>query len=338
MNIIQRELDSIRPYAANAKKHDATQVANVAESIRQYGFVQPIVIDKDGVIVIGHCRALAAKKLGMKEVPCVCVDDLTPEQVKALRVIDNKTNESPWDMDLLAAELPGLDLEGFDIDWGLRDELNDSVVEDDYEPVIPVEPKSKLGDIYLLGDHRLMCGDSTSLTDVQKLVNGCKMDLLLTDPPYNVDYSGKTKDALKIGNDNMEDSTFRRFLTDAFLNAATVMKPGTPFYIWHADIEGYNFRGACRDAMLRVRQCLIWVKNSLVMGRQDFQWKHEPCLYGESEIEEEAHEPCLYGWTEGKKHYFFKNRRQTTVLNFDKPVKSAEHPTMKPIKLFDYQM
>ena len=338
MNIIQRELDSIRPYAANAKKHDATQVANVAESIRLYGFVQPIVIDKDGVIIIGHCRALAAKKLGMKEVPCVCVDDLTPEQVKALRVIDNKTNESPWDMDLLAAELPGLDLDGFDFDWGLRDELNDSVVEDDYEPVIPAEPKSKLGDIYLLGDHRLMCGDSTSLTDVQKLVNGCKMDLLLTDPPYNVDYSGKTKDALKIGNDNMDDSTFRRFMTDAFLNAATVMKPGTPFYIWHADIEGYNFRGACRDALLRVRQCLIWVKNSLVMGRQDFQWKHEPCLYGESEIEEEAHEPCLYGWTEGKKHYFFKNRRQTTVLNFDNPVKSAEHPTMKPIKLFDYQM
>lgn len=338
MNIIQRELDSIRPYAANAKKHDATQVANVAQSIRQYGFVQPIVIDKDGVIVIGHCRALAAKKLGMKEVPCVCVDDLTPEQVKALRVIDNKTNESPWDMDLLAAELPGLDLDGFDFDWGLRDELNDSVVEDDYEPVIPAEPKSKFGDIYLLGDHRLMCGDSTSLADVQRLVKGCKMDLLLTDPPYNVNYSGKTKDALKIGNDNMDDSTFRRFLTDAFLNAATVMKPGTPFYIWHADSEGYNFRGACRDAMLRVRQCLIWVKNSLVMGRQDFQWKHEPCLYGESEIEEEAHEPCLYGWTEGKKHYFFKNRRQTTVLNFDKPVKSAEHPTMKPIKLFDYQM
>lgn len=338
MNIIQRELDSIRPYAANAKKHDATQVANVAESIRQYGFVQPIVIDKDGVIVIGHCRALAAKKLGMTEVPCVCVDDLTPEQVKALRVVDNKTNESPWDMDLLAAELPELDLSAFDFDWGLPDDQTEEVVEDDYEPVIPAEPKSKFGDVYQLGSHRLMCGDSTSLTDVQKLVKGCKMDLLLTDPPYNVDYSGKTKDALKIGNDNMEDYTFRRFLTDAFLNAATVMKPGTPFYIWHADIEGYNFRGACRDAMLRVRQCLIWVKNSLVIGRQDFQWKHEPCLYGESEIEEEAHEPCLYGWTEGKKHYFFKNRRQTTVLNFDKPVKSAEHPTMKPIKLFDYQM
>src|SRR5699024_8183125 len=209
-----------------------------------------------------------------------------------------------------------------------------SVVEDNYDPVLPAEPKSKLGDVYQLGDHRLMCGDSTSLADVQKLVGGAQMDLLLTDPPYNVDYQGA---AGKIKNDNMEDTAFRRFLTDAFSNAAMVMKPGAPFYIWHADSEGYNFRGACKDAMLRVRQCLIWVKNSLVMGRQDFQWKHEPCLYGESEIEEDAHEPCLYGWTEGKKHYFFKNRKQTTVLNFDKPVKSAEHPTMKPIKLFDYQ-
>lgn len=298
MNIIQKKLSEIVPYAKNAKKHDKKQIANVAESIKQYGFVQPVVIDRNGVIVIGHCRAEAAKKLGMKTVPCVCVDDLTPEQVNALRLVDNKSNESDWDFDLLADELPGLDLSAFDFDWGLRDELDDSVIEDNYDPVLPAEPKSKLGDVYQLGDHRLMCGDSTSLTDVQKLAGGAQMDLLLTE----------------------------------------VMKPGAPFYIWHADSEGYNFRGACRDAMLRVRQCLIWVKNSLVMGRQDFQWKHEPCLYGESEIEEEAHEPCLYGWTEGKKHYFFKNRRQTTVLNFDKPVKSAEHPTMKPIKLFDYQI
>ena len=130
------------------------------------------MIDRDGVIVIGHCRALAAKKLGMKEVPCVCVDDLTPEQVNALRLVDNKSNESDWDYDLLADELPGLDMSAFDFDWGLRDELDDSVVEDDYEPVIPAEPKSKLGDVYQLGDHRLMCGDSTSLTDVQKLVGG----------------------------------------------------------------------------------------------------------------------------------------------------------------------
>lgn len=338
MNVQNRKLSELTPYPGNAKKHDEKQIANVAESIRQYGFVQPIVVDRDDVIIIGHCRALAAKKLGMDEAPCVSMDDLTPEQVNALRLVDNKSNESDWDFDLLAEELSGLDLSAFDFDWGLRDELNHSVIEDDYNPVLPAEPKSKIGDVYQLGNHRLMCGDSTSLTDVQKLVGGVQMDLLLTDPPYNVDYSGKTKGALKIGNDNMEDTKFRQFLTDAFSNAAMVMKPGAPFYIWHAGLEGYNFFGACKDAALRVHQMLIWVKNISAFGRQDYQWKHEPCLYGESEIEEDEHEPCLYGWTEGHKHYFFKNRRQTTVLNFDKPVRSAEHPTMKPIKLFDYQM
>lgn len=338
MNITNKAIADLIPYAANAKKHDEKQIKNVAESIKQFGFVQPVVVDRAGVIVIGHCRVLAAKKLGMKEVPCVCVDDLTPEQVNALRLVDNKSNESEWDFDLLADELPGLDLSAFDFDWNLRDELNDSVIEDNYDPVLPAEATSKLGDIYQLGNNRLMCGDSTLLNDVQKLTGGAKMDLLLTDPPYNVDYSGKTRDALKIVNDSMEDAAFRRFLTDAFSNAAMVMKPGAAFYIWHAGLEGYNFFGACKDAVLRVRQMLIWVKNISAFGRQDFQWKHEPCLYGESEIEEDEHEPCLYGWTEGKKHYFFKNRRQTTVLNFDKPIKSAEHPTMKPIKLFDYQM
>ena len=349
MNVQNRKLSELTPYPGNAKKHDEKQIANVAESIRQYGFVQPIVVDRDDVIIIGHCRALAAKKLGMDEVPCVSMDDLTPEQVNALRLVDNKSNESDWDFDLLAEELSGLDLSAFDFDWGLRDELSHSVIEDDYDPVLPAEPKSKIGDVYQLGNHRLMCGDSTSLTDVQRLVGEAQIDLLLTDPPYNVMLGmdetpeeakkrNRRTDGKTVANDKMEDKEFRQFLTDAFSNAAMVMKPGAPFYIWHADSEGYNFRGACRDAMLRVRQCLIWVKNSMVMGRQDYQWKHEPCLYGESEIEEDEHEPCLYGWTEGHKHYFFKNRRQTTVLNFDKPVRSAEHPTMKPIKLFDYQM
>lgn len=174
MEVKNRKLSSITAYGKNAKKHDKTQINNVAESIKQYGFVQPIVIDRDGVIVIGHCRAMAAKKLGMEEVPCVCVDDLTPEQVNALRLVDNKSNESDWDFDLLADELPGLDLSAFDFDWGLRDELNHSVVEDDYDPVLPAEPKSRIGDVYQLGNHRLMCGDSTSLTDVQKLVGGCR--------------------------------------------------------------------------------------------------------------------------------------------------------------------
>ena len=193
MEVKSLKLDSITPYGKNAKKHDKRQINNVAESIKQYGFVQPIVVDRDGVIVIGHCRALAAKKLGMEEVPCVCVDDLTPEQVNALRLVDNKSNESDWDFDLLAVELPGLDLSAFDFDWGLRDELNDSVVEDDYDPVLPAEPKSKIGDVYQLGNHRLMCGDSTSLADVQKLVGGGTDGLASHGPAVQCGLSGRRR-------------------------------------------------------------------------------------------------------------------------------------------------
>ena len=323
MDVKNIPLGNIVPYAKNAKKHDKTQIKNVAESIKQYGFVQPIVVDRDGVIVIGHCRALAAKQLGMTEVPCVCVDDLTPEQVNALWLVDNKSNESDWDFDLLAEELPGLDLSAFDFDWGLRDELDNSVVEDDYDPAPPAEPKSKLGDVYQLGNHRLMCGDSTSLADVQKLVGGAQMDLLLTDPPYGVDYTGKTKSALKIENDSKTDDEFIEFLKSAFLAADAVMKPGAVFYIWHADSKAYVFRMACQMAGWEVRQVLIWVKNAMVMGRQDYQWKHEP---------------CLYGWKSGAGHLWASDRKQTTVLEFDRPSRNAEHPTMKPIPLFDYQI
>lgn len=344
MNIESRLLADIVPYAKNAKKHDNRQINNVAESIKQYGFVQPIVIDRDGVIVIGHCRALAAKKLGMQEVPCVCVDDLTPEQVNALRIVDNKSNESDWDYDLLADELAELDLSDFDFDFGIEGKEEDEAEEDnfDVDSATPAEPNAKLGDVYQLGRHRLMCGDSTSITDVEKLCGGAMMDMLLTDPPYNVNYEGS---AGKIKNDNMEDSAFREFLRSAFFCAKSVLKQGGAFHIWHADSEGYNFRGACIDVGLKIRQCLIWVKNSLVLGRQDFQWKHEPCLYGENpleyplteEYENEDCQPCLYGWKDGT-HYWFKNRKQTTILEFDKPKRSKEHPTMKPVKLFDYEM
>lgn len=194
MEVKSLKLDSITPYGKNAKKHDKRQINNVAESIKQYGFVQPIVVDRDGVIVIGHCRALAAKKLGMEEVPCVCVDDLTPEQVNALRLVDNKSNESDWDFDLLKVELPELDLSAFDFDWGLRDELNDYVVEDDYDPVLPAEPKSKIGDVYQLGNHRLMCGDSTSLADVQKLVGGGTDGLASHGPAVQCGLSGRRRE------------------------------------------------------------------------------------------------------------------------------------------------
>lgn len=343
MQIIEKSIDELKPYEKNPRKNDKS-VDKVAQSIDQFGFRVPVVIDKDNVIVCGHTRYKAAKKLHLASVPCVVADDLTDEQIKAYRLADNKVGEdSEWDIDLLQGELDDIiDIDMADFGFDLTAAENKVVEDDDFEMSVPEEPKSKLGDIYQLGRHRLMCGDSTNIENVKQLVGGAQIDLLLTDPPYNVNYEGN---AGKIKNDNMEDTAFRKFLTDAFVCAWTVMKPGAAFHIWHEDSEGYNFRGACRDAGFKVRQCLIWVKNALVLGRQDFQWKHEPCLYGEkalpvgetAEYEDEDHEPCLYGWKDGK-HYWFKNRKQTTILEFDKPLKSAEHPTMKPIKMFDYEI
>lgn len=334
MDVKNIPIGEIVPYARNAKKHDKRQIDNVAESIRQYGFVQPVVIDRDGVIVIGHCRVLAAKKLGMEAVPCVCVDDLTPEQVNALRLVDNKTNESDWDMDLLSMELPEIDLSAFDFDWGLTVDDPAEIVEDEAPEVSDEAPTAKRGDVWQLGRHRLMCGDSTSTDDVQTLTGGVQIDLLITDPPYNVNYGAvrdvseavkrhRRTDGLLIQNDNMADGAFREFLANAFRSANDVMKPGAVFYIWHADNESYNFRGACKDIGWQVRECLIWNKNTFAMGRQDYQWKHEP---------------CLYGWKDGAGHLWASDRKQTTVIDFDKPSKSELHPTMKPVGLFDYQI
>lgn len=187
MKTIRKQLAEITPYAKNAKKHSRQQINNVAESIKQYGFVQPIVIDRNGVIVIGHCRALAAQKLGMAEVPCVCVDDLTPEQVNALRLVDNKSNESDWNFDLLKDELPELDLSAFDFDWGLPEDQTEDVIEDEAPEVDEdAEPIAKLGDIWQLGRHRLMCGDSTDKETVEMLMDGKKADMVLSDPPYGM--------------------------------------------------------------------------------------------------------------------------------------------------------
>ena len=192
MKVANRNLAELTPYAGNAKKHDSTQIANVAESIRQFGFVQPIVIDRDGVIVIGHCRALAAKKLGMNEVPCVCVDDLTPEQVNALRIVDNKSNESPWDFDILPDELAELDLSDFDFDFGIEDEKEETEIVEDEAPEVDedAEPITKLGDIWQLGRHRLMCGSSLAQADIDKLLDGAKCELTFTDPPYQLETQG----------------------------------------------------------------------------------------------------------------------------------------------------
>lgn len=325
MDIINIALKDLKPYENNPRKNDDA-VKYVAESIKEFGFKVPIVIDKNNVIVAGHTRYKAAKKLKMSEVPCIIADDLTDEQIKAFRLADNKVAEkAEWDFDLLNTELDDiidLDMELFGFEDALQDNAEEAI-EDEFEVELPPEPKSKLGDIYQLGNNRLMCGDSTVLEDVEKLMGGEQADMLLTDPPYNVNYEGKTKDKLKIKNDQMGNDNFRQFLTDAFSNADMVMKPGAVFYIWHADSEGYNFRGACFDAGWTVRQCLIWNKNSMVMGRQDYQWKHEP---------------CLYGWKEGAGHLWASDRKQTTVINFDKPTRNDMHPTMKPIPLFDYQI
>ena len=334
MELINISPSSLKPYDKNAKKHSSEQINAVAESIKQFGFVQPVVIDKDKTIVIGHCRVLAAKRLKMAEVPCVLVDELTQEQVNALRLADNKTNESAWDIGLLnesMLDVGDIDMTAFGFDYAQENEA----IEDDYEPEIPDEPVSCIGQVYSLGRHRLMCGDSTNIDHVSKLMNGAQADLLLTDPPYNVDYEGT---AGKIKGDKQSDENFRQFLVDAFVSARTAMKPGAGFYIFHADSEGFNFRGACRDAGLRIRQCLIWVKNSLVLGRQDYQWQHEPCLAGDVDDDCGESDPVLYGWKDGAAHFWKGGRKQTTLLYCDKPKRSAEHPTMKPIVLFDRLM
>lgn len=325
MNIQEILLSELKEYENNPRNNDGA-VEAVAKSIKQFGFKVPIVIDRDNVIVAGHTRLKAAQRLGLKTVPCIVADDLTPEQVKAYRLADNKTGElAEWDFSALEIELA--ELSEMDIDFDMSDfgfelskmEEPQEIVEDDVPEVDEEsEPICKLGDIWQLGNHRLLCGDSTATADVEKLMNGEKADLLLTDPPYNVAYEGATKDKLTIQNDDMNDDEFHEFLHDAFTNADSVMKEGAAFYIWHADSEGFNFRSACKGAGWKIRQCLIWVKNSIVLGRQDYQWKHEP---------------CLYGWKEGAAHYFVDDRTQSTVWEFNKPLRNGEHPTMKPIDL-----
>lgn len=361
LKIEYRKVSDLLPYARNARTHSEAQVSQLAASIKEFGFNNPVAIDADGMILCGHGRVMAAQKLGLTEVPTVCLSHLSATQKKAYILADNKLAlNAGWDNDMLKVELEDLKFSNFDLDLvGFSTEELDEIMnqeeepeveDDDYTVAVPQEPKAKLGEIYILGKRRLMCGDSTSIADVEKLMGDQKADLLLTDPPYNVDYEGGTDKKLKIKNDNMEDQAFRQFLINVYKAADHVMKPGAPFYIWHADSECANFRGAAKDMGWQIRECLIWVKNSLVQGRQDYQWRHEP---------------CLYGWKAGAAHYFTDSRAESTVIedqvNVDKlskdelktlckklldpgiettiirekkPSINDVHPTMKPVKLF----
>jgi DNA modification methylase len=328
-------IEKLIPYAKNSRTHSDEQVAQIAASIKEFGFNNPVLIDKDDVIIAGHGRVMAARKCGLMEVPCIRLGHLTETQRKAYVIADNRLAlNAGWDNELLTIELNelladdfALDILGFNSDElkALLDPVTptEGLTDEDAVPETPEEPKTKPGDIYRLGRHRLMCGDSTSIDALEKLCDGQLVDMWLTDPPYNVAYEGKTKDALTIKNDSMGDDQFRQFLRDSYTAADMVMKPGAVFYIWHADSEGYNFRGAAKDAGWTVRQCLIWKKSTMVMGRQDYHWKHEP---------------CLYGWKDGAGHLWAADRKQTTILEFDKPSRNGEHPTMKPVGLFEYQM
>ena len=321
MKVTNRNLEELTPYAKNAKKHDSTQIENVAESIRQFGFVQPIVIDRDGVIVIGHCRALAAKKLGMKEVPCVCVDDLTPEQVNALRIVDNKSNESEWDFDILPDELAELDLSDFDFDFGIDDEEEEAEIVEDEAPEVDedAEPITKLGDIWQLGRHRLMCGDSTDKATVELLMDGKKADMVFTDPPYGVSYTGglqfkngtvekNNREMIKNDDVDIYEDVFR--ILSQFSNGAC--------YVWFADTKAATLYNAA-EKYGEIHALIIWVKNG-GYGALNANYKQK-------------HEPCLYWKPKNAKLNFCGATTETTVWEVNKDGVNEYHPTQKPVAL-----
>ena len=323
MEITNRSIDSIKPYEKNPRKNDDA-VKYVAESIKQFGFKVPIVIDSDGIIVAGHTRYKAAKKLKLQEVPCIVADDLTEEQVKAFRLADNKVAEAAeWDFDLLGEELDDIldiDMESFGFEFDI-DEEEPEAEEDDYEVEVPEEPKAKLGDIYQLGNHRLMCGDSTSITDVEKLMAGEKADMVFTDPPYGVSYEGGLNEKKKqqIKNDALRGDTLYQFLYDVFTNLKLNTKEKTPLYVFYAHSNTRQFINAFYDAGLKQRSIIIWHKTSGGFG--DFMAQYM-----------NAYEPCIYG-SNGETVNWYGPTNEKTVWNMDKEKVCDLHPTMKPIEL-----
>jgi len=329
MELIKKKVSELIPYINNSRTHSEEQIIQLISSIKEFGFTNPILLAPDNSIIAGHGRLQAVKRLGYEEVSCIVISGLTKTQIKALIIADNQLAlNAGWDLEKLSVEVEGLQDEDFNIDiLGFNNDFikdllkkDEGLTDQDAVPEAKLIAKSKLGDIWLLGKHKLMCGDSTT-QDVLKLFKEQKADLYLTDPPYNVNYEGKTKDKLTIKNDKQDDETFKLFLTNAFTNAFNVLKLGASFYIWHSDSEGLVFRKSLIDSGFKLRQTLIWAKNSMVMGRQDYHWQHEP---------------CLYGWKEGSSHSWYSDRKQTTLLNFDRPTASKLHPTMKPVELMSY--
>lgn len=339
MEIQIMKLSDLKPADYNPRidlESGMEEYEKLKQSILEFGFVDPPIFNKrTGNLVGGHQRVAVAKDLGLCEEIEVSVVDLPLDKEKALNVALNKIS-GRWDDDKLALLLKELDADILDLSGFGEDEIQDVIeqydmrldmeneaIDDEFEIELPEKPKATLGNIYQLGNHRLMCGDSTNKEHIELLMDGDKADLLITDPPYNVDYEGKTEDSLKIQNDNKTSSEFYEFLKSAFDSVADYLREGASFYVWYASSEVVNFVSSLVDTNFLVKQELIWFKNSLVLGRQDYHWQHEP---------------CLYGWKNDGSHMWYGDRKQTTILEFDKPLANKEHPTMKPIPLFDYQM
>ena len=333
MNTTERfekvNIDRLIPYVRNARTHSKEQILQLRASLREFGFVNPVIVDKDLNIIAGHGRVLAAKEEGITEVPCVFAEHLTEAQKRAYIIADNRLAlNAGWDTELLSVELSELQGADFDISLlGFDDgELNklmgsaEDVKDDDFdvEDELQKPAITKPGDLWLLGNHRLVCGDSTMAETFELLMDGKKANLVVTDPPYNVDYKSS---AGKIKNDNMDNEAFYTFLLSAFTNTEAAMAQDASVYVFHADTEGLNFRKAFSDAGFYLSGTCIWKKQSLVLGRSPYQWRHEP---------------ILFGWKKKGKHNWYSDRKQSTIWEFDRPGKNADHPTMKPVPLIAY--
>ena len=326
------DINKLVPYANNARTHNKEQILKLRSSLREFGFVNPVIIDKEYNVLAGHGRIMAAKEEGITEVPCVYADHLTEAQKKAYILADNRMAlDAGWDEELLSVEMQELQELGFDLSMTGFDEKEltdllgvdaDGVAkEDDFDLSAALEKAAfvQRGDIWTVGRHKLMCGDATSAEDVSALMGDTKANLILTDPPYGVSF--KSASGLTIQNDSMKNEEFYTFLLSSFQRMAEHLEKGGSAYVFHADTEGLNFRKAFIDAGFHLAGCCIWVKDSLVLGRSDYQWQHEP---------------VLYGFMQNEKHHWYSDRKQTTIWHFDKPKRNANHPTSKPLDLLGY--